>query len=167
MSNVRHCLNCPHGLNNKLNRNGENLPCLADKFGRPFTDLAIKGECPLNKFGNNNESNINIQPVLNKYPIQELVKSREDPEKKFSLPHFNHTVQPVTSQINIKKGVIGLSKWLLRLDRATAKLSLSRLKVCKTCEYNTNGSLPRCKLCGCALLAKTKLQSEKCPAGKW
>jgi hypothetical protein len=99
--------------------------------------------------------------------IQELAKSGECPEKRFSLPQFNNTVQPVISQINIKKGVIGLSKWLLRLDRATAKLSLSRLKVCKTCEYNTNGSLPRCKLCGCALLAKTKLQSEKCPAGKW
>ena len=39
-----------------------------------------------------------------------------------------------------------------------------RMKICNTCpDY----AAPRCKLCGCFMVAKTKIPQAKCPAGKW
>mgnify|MGYP000082287036 CR=1 FL=1 len=39
-----------------------------------------------------------------------------------------------------------------------------RMKICNTCP---NYAAPRCKLCGCFMIAKTKIPQAKCPAGKW
>lgn len=39
-----------------------------------------------------------------------------------------------------------------------------RMKICNTCpDY----AAPRCKLCGCFMVAKTKIPQARCPAGKW
>lgn len=39
-----------------------------------------------------------------------------------------------------------------------------RMKICNTCpHYNA----PRCQLCGCFMVAKTKIPQARCPAGKW
>jgi len=39
-----------------------------------------------------------------------------------------------------------------------------RMRICNTCpHYNA----PRCKLCGCFMIAKTKIPQARCPAGKW
>jgi hypothetical protein len=43
-----------------------------------------------------------------------------------------------------------------------------RLIICKACpEYINRGLLSKCNACGCFLLAKTKLKTQKCPVGKW
>ena len=39
-----------------------------------------------------------------------------------------------------------------------------RMKICNTCPHY---AAPRCKLCGCFMIAKTKIPQAKCPAGKW
>jgi hypothetical protein len=39
-----------------------------------------------------------------------------------------------------------------------------RMKICNTCP---NYEAPRCTLCGCFMIAKTKIPQARCPAGKW
>lgn len=39
-----------------------------------------------------------------------------------------------------------------------------RMKICNTCPHY---DAPRCKLCGCFMIAKTKIPQASCPAGKW
>ena len=39
-----------------------------------------------------------------------------------------------------------------------------RLEICRTCEHFTGTT---CRLCGCLLKFKTKLETEACPIGKW
>lgn len=41
-----------------------------------------------------------------------------------------------------------------------------RLSKCNRCEY-IHSDKKTCNLCGCFIIAKTKLETEKCPAGKW
>ncbi len=42
-----------------------------------------------------------------------------------------------------------------------------RLSVCNGCvNWDTEGMLPRCKICGC-YVGKLRLATEKCPIGKW
>jgi hypothetical protein len=40
----------------------------------------------------------------------------------------------------------------------------ARLQACATCEHHTG---LRCKICGCFTNVKTRMASERCPAGKW
>jgi hypothetical protein len=52
------------------------------------------------------------------------------------------------------------------------KLSLSaeeRMKICKKCDWFDTAHFPgpRCSKCGCILEFKTKMETEKCPLGKW
>jgi hypothetical protein len=50
----------------------------------------------------------------------------------------------------------GVSNWRQNADM--------RMKICNTCpDYDA----PRCKLCGCFMVAKTKIPQARCPAGKW
>jgi hypothetical protein len=39
-----------------------------------------------------------------------------------------------------------------------------RIKICNDCEHFTNN---RCKICGCFMAAKVKLNTAKCPIKKW
>lgn len=41
-----------------------------------------------------------------------------------------------------------------------------RLNKCNRCEY-IHMDKKTCNLCGCFIVAKTKLETESCPAGKW
>lgn len=51
---------------------------------------------------------------------------------------------------------------------ATNNLSESRMKICNRCEHLSNKLvLKQCRLCGCFIVAKTKLLGEKCPLSKW
>lgn len=43
----------------------------------------------------------------------------------------------------------------------------ARRAQCAGCEHNTQGRLPRCKLCNCVIAAMTRLVVKKCKAGKW
>lgn len=39
-----------------------------------------------------------------------------------------------------------------------------RMRICNTCPHY---KAPRCELCGCFMIAKTKIPQASCPAGKW
>ena len=67
----------------------------------------------------------------------------------------------------IFRGAVGLSKWLLRLDRPAARVATDRLRVCRQCPERVSGVIGTCRLCGCVLRAKVTIRAEKCPAGKW
>ena len=42
----------------------------------------------------------------------------------------------------------------------------NRYEICKQCnEFNT--ILKLCKVCGCFMPVKTKIENESCPRGKW
>lgn len=47
---------------------------------------------------------------------------------------------------------------------AASELAAERLNVCRKCPFYRFG---KCQICGCFLRAKTALESEKCPLGKW
>ena len=63
--------------------------------------------------------------------------------------------QPVR-QTFTQKVSSGVQSWKQNAD--------FRMKICNTCPHY---SPPRCKLCGCFMIAKTKIPQAKCPAGKW
>ena len=65
------------------------------------------------------------------------------------LPHS-------TKRNFMEKIQTGVSDWKQNAD--------FRMKICNTCP---NYAAPRCKLCGCFMIAKTKIPQAKCPAGKW
>jgi hypothetical protein len=54
--------------------------------------------------------------------------------------------------------------WKRYLFNEKEDISKVRLLVCKWCDSNKNGV---CSECGCVLKAKTRLEDENCPLGKW
>lgn len=54
--------------------------------------------------------------------------------------------------------------WWYMVTNQNNFIAQQRLKVCITCEHRKLGV---CKLCGCVLQAKARLNEEDCPAGKW
>ena len=48
-----------------------------------------------------------------------------------------------------------------------AETAQARMALCLGCEHLWAPNVLQCKLCGCWVKAKTKLATEKCPAGKW
>lgn len=51
-------------------------------------------------------------------------------------------------------------------NRTPEEVSLSRLEICKGCEFYKAKS-NQCKKCGCFMKLKTTLEHAKCPIGKW
>lgn len=49
-------------------------------------------------------------------------------------------------------------------DEATRQMSIDRMNICSTCPFSKNGV---CQSCGCPEKAKTRVETEKCPEGKW
>ena len=43
-------------------------------------------------------------------------------------------------------------------------ISENRMSVCDRCEHKSMGA---CNICGCPLIAKTKVLQESCPLSKW
>lgn len=74
---------------------------------------------------------------------------------------------------DIIHGVFGITKSTLGIDKADEKLVITRLSICKGCEYlkykEINGKIysVKCGHCGCYLKHKLKLSTENCPVGKW
>lgn len=54
---------------------------------------------------------------------------------------------------------------IFRKNISTEKISKERMDICKQCENLI--ALNRCKVCGCFMDAKTKLNRFSCPIGKW
>lgn len=73
-------------------------------------------------------------------------------------PYGNVQNDPVDTQ---RSGMVN------RVQQAAANWKQNsdfRMKICNTCPHY---DAPRCKLCGCFMIAKTKIPQAKCPAGKW
>jgi hypothetical protein len=79
--------------------------------------------------------------------------------------------------VNVIKGAIGLAKCAaqhanLEIDRAEEEKRLQRIEICRTCPLATKRdekltTWSRCTDCGCLIVCKTTIDSEKCPKGKW
>lgn len=79
----------------------------------------------------------------------------------------------------LTRGVAGLAKAVLHIDRADDATIQARRDVCRGCEhasrnpdqkYAENGGLTtrsRCGKCGCFIAPKTVIAGEACPLEKW
>jgi hypothetical protein len=74
------------------------------------------------------------------------------------------------------EGIKGLAQVAAGVDRATPQQIAERETICKASGPNggpcpnlrqVGGIISQCTLCGCAIRAKIRLASKKCPAGKW
>lgn len=68
------------------------------------------------------------------------------------------------------RGVIGLAKASVGIDRSAETQTQARMAICKTCPSGLykNGRCDRSQGgCGCYLAAKWRIASEKCPKGHW
>lgn len=61
-------------------------------------------------------------------------------------------------------GVIGLIKAASGFDKAPTYVVTARKQVCKNCDHR---SWFCCRLCGCFLPAKIRVDSEICPINLW
>ena len=52
---------------------------------------------------------------------------------------------------------------------ASSELYNERREICKSCEHRVDiiNITERCLVCGCVIPLKAKIESEKCPEGKW
>ncbi len=77
----------------------------------------------------------------------------------------------------IAKGVAGLTKAALGIDRAPDEVIALRRNLCRVCNRSEQRkrkdgsmgltSLSRCRECDCFIAAKTTILSEKCSIGLW
>lgn len=65
-----------------------------------------------------------------------------------------------------KNGVTPLDMLNPMTKPATIEDSNSRLDICKSCPELIT-VVNQCKQCGCFMNIKTKLESARCPLGKW
>lgn len=76
---------------------------------------------------------------------------------------------------DVVKGIKGLTKAALRIDKSPENLIQKRLEICNSCEHKTKvkstyapGKLiARCKECKCFIRAKVLIKNEHCPINKW
>lgn len=63
---------------------------------------------------------------------------------------------------------VRLAWWRVRGWKKFAEdeLFVTRLSICSGCPFN-NQKKEECRLCGCPIIAKTALASEKCPVDYW
>lgn len=71
-------------------------------------------------------------------------------------PNPNQGPKDMPKQSIGEKVSSGIQSWKQNAD--------FRMKICNTCPHY---KAPRCKLCGCFMIAKTKIPQARCPAGKW
>jgi len=65
---------------------------------------------------------------------------------------------------SIADGVVGLGKWLLRIDRSAPWTIVKREALCSVCPERVR---ERCGNCGCLIYAKVRVAGESCPIGRW
>jgi hypothetical protein len=65
-----------------------------------------------------------------------------------------------------KNGVTPLDLLNPNVKRSTEEVSNLRMSMCNNCPELVKLT-SQCKKCGCFMIAKTKLESAKCPIGKW
>jgi hypothetical protein len=58
-----------------------------------------------------------------------------------------------------------IKEWIKNgMPMASDDVSRKRQSICDSCELFTDG---RCSKCGCFMATKVKLQTSRCPEGKW
>jgi hypothetical protein len=65
-----------------------------------------------------------------------------------------------------KNGVTPLDMLNPNTRKASEDLATQRFDICLSCPELIQIT-KQCKKCGCFMTAKTKLESAKCPVGKW
>lgn len=74
------------------------------------------------------------------------------------------------------KGVIGLSKAALHIDRADPSLVECRRELCNSCQHRKvvftevcgqEMNVAKCTICKCYIQAKVLILGEKCPINIW
>lgn len=71
---------------------------------------------------------------------------------------------------DIIRGVHGLTKVALGIDKADPELAEKRIEICNRCDRLIKSDDPkkhRCGVCKCWVSKKSKLSKEKCPLNKW
>jgi hypothetical protein len=111
---------------------------------------------------------------VNGESIITLAKAGTCPAGKFDAPTETASdSSPVKKKCGcgaqVAKGVVGLTKAALGIDKADDAEIERRQGICATCPNAKllAGVVNRCALCGCAIRAKVRIKGEKCPAGKW
>lgn len=67
------------------------------------------------------------------------------------------------------KNLVNLTKETIQTDKsvfASEEDQKDRMHQCQSCKH-FSGTSKRCKLCGCFLKYKVKMQQAKCPIDKW
>lgn len=65
-----------------------------------------------------------------------------------------------------KNGVTPLDMLNPKTKHTTKEIFQKRIEICKACP-ELIGMTTQCKKCGCFMSAKARLESAKCPLGKW
>lgn len=77
-----------------------------------------------------------------------------------------HGKMPITQQLKNAAGAVG--RIVKEGLKKRSKNEQQRLfEICLECEFLTDKILKRCSKCGCCVNLKTRLETEKCPIGKW
>ena len=75
---------------------------------------------------------------------------------------------PVSLAFNLSESVLKSLEGMVKngVLMATEEKAQSRMQICSTCTCFEVASA-RCKLCGCFMTTKVRLEASKCPADKW
>lgn len=65
------------------------------------------------------------------------------------------------------KGSVGLVKAGMGIGLAKSALIAQRREICSQCDRLRSLAVDTCSVCNCVIIAKTRLNEEKCPLGKW
>jgi hypothetical protein len=69
--------------------------------------------------------------------------------------------------VSLGKAVVGECRGIAAaVDPVTPEAKAARLAVCAGCEFFI-AMENRCSRCGCNLVAKAAMRSQRCPVGKW
>jgi hypothetical protein len=78
--------------------------------------------------------------------------------------------EPPQGRQRLFRGAVGITKAVLGIQTLRPLEVYRRREICRTCEFfnsSKRGFTDRCSKCGCFLTAKTVLEEERCPVGKW
>lgn len=100
--------------------------------------------------------------LRNKYYIFEKEKKEQE--------RIEETTDPVLKE-KIKSVSKSFSDWAASGFKVTPEKSYAeRLEICKSCDFwDSKGfaNTGKCKLCGCSTITKLRMNTAKCPIGKW
>lgn len=76
-----------------------------------------------------------------------------------------------TSKIKMYFGKVVniITGWYRKLFKKNTELSKKRIEICNKCSHNIKltKNIHICDLCGCEIVAKSLVESEKCLNDKW